>query len=121
MREARPALATEYAADALRHALEELQKAGLYGFKLGIETMGKVGQLGTLDEVLTLCKVDETVVPVVDFGHMNARERGGVFNTADDYKRVFDRIAAEKSAEAAERCIAIFRKSSIRQAAKSGI
>lgn len=104
------ALATEYAADALRHALEELQKAGLYGFKLGIETMGKVGQLGTLDEVLTLCKVDETVVPVMDFGHMNARERGGVFNTADDYKRVFDRIAAEKAPEAAERLHCHFSK-----------
>lgn len=102
--------ATEYAADALRHALEELQNAGLYGFKLGIETMGKVGQLGTLDEVLTLCKVDETVVPVVDFGHMNAREQGGVFNTADDYKRVFDRIAAEKAPEAAERLHCHFSK-----------
>ena len=96
--------------DALRHALEELQNAGLYGFKLGIETMGKVGQLGTLDEVLTLCKVDETVVPVVDFGHMNAREQGGVFNTADDYKRVFDRIAAEKAPEAAERLHCHFSK-----------
>ena len=96
------ALAVEYAADALRHALDELQKAGLYGYKLGVETMGKVGQLGTLDEGLALCKVDETVVPVVDFGHMNAREQGGVFNTSDDYKRVFDRIAAEKNPEAAE-------------------
>ena len=113
------ALATEYAADALRHALEELQKAGLYGFKLGIETMGKVGQLGTLDEVLTLCKVDETVVPVVDFGHMNARERGGVFNTTISV--CLTALRPKKRPKPPNSCIAIFRKSSIRQAAKSGI
>ena len=96
------AVAVDYAKGALRYALEQLDAAGLYGVKLGIETMGKVGQLGTLDEVLALCTVDETVVPVVDFGHMNAREQGGVFCSADDYKRVFDRIASEKSPEAAQ-------------------
>lgn len=102
--------AVEYAAEALRYALDRLHEAGLYGCKLGIETMGKVGQLGTLDEVLALCKLDETVVPVIDFGHMNARERGGVFTTADDYKRVFDRIAIEKSPEAADRLHCHFSK-----------
>lgn len=104
------ALAVEYATEALRYALEQLDKEGLYGYSLGIETMGKVGQLGTLDEVLTLCKLDKTIVPVVDFGHMNAREQGGVFQTADDYKRVFDRIAAEKSPEAADRLHCHFSK-----------
>ena len=54
--------------------------------------MGKVNQLGTLNEVLELCRIDESLVPVVDFGHMNARECGGVFNSADDYMRVFDKI-----------------------------
>ena len=95
-------LAVDYAKDALRHALSELDRAGLFGCKLGIETMGKVGQLGILDEVLELCGVDDCVVPVIDFGHMNAREQGGVFTCADDYKRVFDLIAARKSPEAAQ-------------------
>lgn len=96
------ALAVDYAKDALRYALEQLDALGLYGVKLGIETMGKVNQLGTLDEVLELCTVDKTIVPVVDFGHMNAREQGGVFVTEDDYKRVFDEIAKRKSPEAAQ-------------------
>ena len=64
--------------------------------------MGKVNQLGTLNEVLALCKADTTVVPVVDFGHMNAREQGGVFTNADDYKRVFDRISESCGAVVAE-------------------
>lgn len=68
---------------------------------VGIETMGKVNQLGTLDEVLELCKISSTFAPVVDFGHLNARDRG-VFYTVDDYKRVFDRISEELGGNYAE-------------------
>ena len=63
-----------------------------YGVKIGIETMGKINQLGTLDEVLELCRIDSAYVPVIDFGHLNARELGGFFITADDYLKVFDKI-----------------------------
>ena len=61
--------------------------------RLGIETMGKVNQLGTLCEVIEQCKVDRHFHPVVDFGHLNARDRGGVFADKDDYRRVFHTIA----------------------------
>jgi deoxyribonuclease-4 len=33
---------------------------------------------------------------------MHAREQGGVFMTADDYKRIFDEISKRKSPEAAQ-------------------
>ena len=83
--------------EAMRLSRDTLYKVieaiGDTDIKLGIETMGKVNQLGTLDEVIEQCKVDRHYVPVVDFGHMNARERGGLFTTADDYRRVFDKIA----------------------------
>ena len=95
-------VALEYACGALEYAISVLSDNGLYGFDLGIETMGKINQLGTLDEVLEMCKVDKTVVPVVDFGHMNAREHGGLFPTSDDYKRVFDKISSECGANVAE-------------------
>lgn len=61
--------------------------------RLGIETMGKVNQLGTLDEVLEQCRVAPIYTPVVDFGHLNARACGGAFPDRDSYRRVFDRIA----------------------------
>ena len=94
--------ASRLAKPALAYAIERLAENNLYGFKLGIETMGKINQFGTLDEVIDMCSVDKTVVPVVDFGHMNARELGGVFVTADDYKRVFDKIAEGVSPDAAQ-------------------
>ena len=56
------------------------------------ETMGKVNQLGSLDEVLALCTVDKRILPCIDFGHLNARD-GGVIKGKDDYLRIIDRIA----------------------------
>ena len=92
--------------EAMRLAADTLVRTAAsvntYGIKIGIETMGKVNQLGTLDEVLELCRIDSSFVPVVDFGHLNARNLGGVFNTSDDYLRVFDKISSRMDAYVAE-------------------
>ena len=96
--------AMSYASDTLYKLLESTET----DIHIGLETMGKLNQLGTLEEVLTLCKLDRRLYPVVDFGHLNCRGRfesgvfdglseptptGGVFVTADDYRAVFDKIA----------------------------
>ena len=91
--------AMRLAADTLVRTLSEVDT---YGIKIGLETMGKINQLGTLDEVIELCRIDKAFVPVVDFGHLNARNLGGVFNTADDYVRVFDKIDRIVGADAAQ-------------------
>lgn len=91
--------AMRLAADTLVRTLSEVET---YGIKLGLETMGKINQLGTLDEVLELCRIDSAFVPVVDFGHLNARDLGGVFTSADDYMRVFEKIEKAKGADVAE-------------------
>ncbi len=90
--------AMRLAADTLYKTLESVET---YGIGIGLETMGKINQLGTLDEVIELCKLSPKLVPVVDFGHLNARELGGVFNTADDYYRVFDKIGSQLGGEVA--------------------
>lgn len=88
------------ASDTIARTLEAIPDNGV---KIGLETMGKINQLGTLDEVIKLCKIDKTrLVPVVDFGHLNARDLGGVFCSADDYVRVFDKIASELDEEKAK-------------------
>ena len=81
--------------------VKTLSAVDTYGIKIGLETMGKINQLGTLDEVLELCRIDSAFVPVVDFGHLNARDLGGVFMTADDYLRVFDKIDRALGADVA--------------------
>ena len=70
--------------------------------RLGIETMGKVNQLGTLAEVIEQCKVAPIYAPVVDFGHLNARNLGDAFPDCDSYRRVFDTIACALGDDAAK-------------------
>ena len=60
---------------------------------LGIETMGKLNQLGTLEEVIEQCRVAPIFTPVVDFGHLYARSLGEAFPDIDSYRRVFNAIA----------------------------
>ena len=92
--------------EAMRLSADTLVRAAssidTYGIKIGLETMGKINQLGTLDEVLELCRIDSCFVPVVDFGHLNARDLGGVFKTSDDYLRVFDKISSRMDSYIAE-------------------
>ena len=79
-----------------KDTLEKVVEAvGETSIRLGIETMGKVNQLGTLAEVIEQCKVAPIYAPVVDFGHLNARNIGGLFPDVDSYRRVFDQIGTE--------------------------
>ena len=83
--------ALDLAIDTMKKAISALDEAGLSHVHICPETMGKVNQLGTLDEVLELCKIDERLIPCIDFGHLNARDLG-YFKTKEDYKVVFEKI-----------------------------
>ncbi len=52
------------------------------------ETMGKLGQIGTVEEIAALSAIDRVFVPTVDFGHVNAREQGSLKTEADYGKRL---------------------------------
>ena len=80
------------ASDTLRRTLEAVCPTDIH---IGLETMGKINQLGTLEEVIELCRIDPHLYPVVDFGHMNARNIGGYFTDVDSYRAVFDKIGRE--------------------------
>ena len=94
--------ALEKALDTMRRAVEALDEAGFADMTLCPETMGKVGQLGTLDEVLALCGVDERITPCIDFGHLNARTLGGIQSKAD-YAAILDRMSEALGDERARR------------------
>ena len=83
--------ALEKALDTLKRAQDALDEAGFAEITLCPETMGKIGQLGTLEEVLALCGVDRRITPCIDFGHLNARTLGGIRSKAD-YAAILNRI-----------------------------
>ncbi|MBR7070774.1 MAG: TIM barrel protein [Clostridia bacterium] len=79
------------ALDTMKKALRALDEENLSHIHLCPETMGKVNQLGTLEEVMALCALDERLIPCIDFGHLNARDMG-YFKTMAEYRHVFDTI-----------------------------
>lgn len=52
------------------------------------ETMGKYAQIGTVEEITEICKIDKIYVPTVDFGHVNSREGGSLKSKEDFIKRL---------------------------------
>lgn len=83
--------ALELAKDTLKRAYQALDEQNLGHIHLCPETMGKVNQLGTLEEVLELCLIDERLIPCIDFGHLNARTFGKL-NSFKAVKEVFDKM-----------------------------
>lgn len=86
--------ALELACDTMRRALDALDAEGLGDVHICPETMGKVNQLGSLSEVMALCRLDERLIPCIDFGHLNARDQG-YFKSLADYRTVFDTMENE--------------------------
>ena len=81
--------ALDIALKSLREVIKACDGAGFAHITLCPETMGKINQLGDLDEVLELCTLDGRLLPCVDFGHLYARSLG-----ADDGAEAMERMLA---------------------------
>lgn len=86
-----PGVALQLAKETLRQTLRTLHAQQFHEIRLCLETMGRVSYLGTLDEILELCLLDESFLPCIDFGHLNARTQGGL-RAFSDFAAVFDRM-----------------------------
>ncbi len=86
--------ALELAKDTMKKALKAVDEAGFSHIHLCPETMGKINQLGNLYEVMELCKLDDRLIPCIDFGHLNARDKG-IIKTKEDYEKILDTIENE--------------------------
>ncbi len=86
--------ALELAKDTLYRSLEAAEKAGYGEIYICPETMGKVNQLGTVEEVIALCKMSDRLIPTVDFGHVNAQTRGGL-KEKSDFAAVLDALGSK--------------------------
>lgn len=82
---------TAMAKETLRLAIDTLDQEGLSDIIICPETMGKINQLGDLDEIMEFCLLDDRMIPCIDFGHLNARTLGGLA-TADHYGAILDTI-----------------------------
>ncbi len=80
-------------ADCIRvcaRARAALDDAGFSHIRLCPETMGRPSQIGTLEEILILCKADERMIPTIDFGHLHAAGKGCMTDEA-----AFERVIGQ--------------------------
>lgn len=61
-----------------------IEERGFTDMKFCPETMGKIAQIGTIEEITHFCTLADFYYPTVDFGHVNAREQGSL-KTKEDY------------------------------------
>lgn len=73
------------------------------------ETMGKIAQIGTVEEVAALCEIDQVFAPCVDFGHVNARGQG-CLKTEEDFEKILMLLTERLGRERMERLHVHFSK-----------
>ena len=83
--------------------------AGYSDLLLCPETMGKINQLGDLEEVLELCTAADGLLPCVDFGHLYARSLGAL-EGEEATEAMLDRMEAVLGTEWAARFHSHFSK-----------
>ncbi len=85
------ATALRYALKILGETVELADAAGFGDVHICPEVLGKHNQLGTIEEIMEMCRVDERIIPTIDFGHVHARGLGRL-NSEEDFADVIDII-----------------------------
>lgn len=73
----------------IKNLISILDEKGYKDFLLCPETMGKHGQIGTVEEIAKICVIDDRIIPTIDFGHVNSFGLGSL-KTEKDYEEVFN-------------------------------
>ncbi len=84
-----PETATQSVIDGLNRCREIMDDEGIKDVTLGIETMGKTGQWGTLPEIAEVMRSVDGTAPVLDVAHTHARFHGRL-KTEQDCRDLLD-------------------------------
>ena len=76
---------------ALKEVVATMKSLGIRNVKLGPETMGRVFQIGSLNEILAICEEVEQTQLVIDWSHMHARLKGR-FRKIADFRDVVEAV-----------------------------
>ena len=87
--------------EAIKEVVEVMKNLVIKNVKLGPETMGKLSQFGSLNEILSLCEQVEQTQPVIDWGHLHARCKG-CFKTIEHFRKVVEEIEERLGTDAAK-------------------
>ena len=87
-----PSKAMNQAIDDGSDMISYLEENG-YSCRLGFVTSGREKVFGSLEEILTLVEEVPQIMPIIDFGHIHAREHG-ILRKKEAYQSIFDQTIA---------------------------
>ena len=86
--------------NALKDVVQTMNNLGIQNVKLGPETMGKVSQVGSIAEVLSICEQVERTQLVIDWSHLHARHQGK-FRKVEDFREIVETVERRLGTEVA--------------------
>jgi len=76
-----------------------MSSKGIKNVWLGPETTGKTSQVGSVDEIITICKEVGNARPVIDWAHIHARSKGTYITCIDHVIEVIEKVERELGSE----------------------
>ena len=89
------------------HKINEILNGLNLKLKIGIETTGKVKDVGSLEDVLEIAKRATSSEPVLNFAHIHARGSGAL-RSENDFKQVIDTVRRELGSTAIQNPYMLF-------------
>lgn len=59
-----------------------------------LENLGKLSQIGTIEDICRLCGLTDNFIPCIDFGHLHGRTLGKFLNNKEEFESVFNQLYA---------------------------
>jgi deoxyribonuclease IV len=77
--------------ESIRELILKIETLDIKKYTFSPETTGKKSQIGTLDEIVSLCQLFDNFTPTIDFAHLYARSNGSI-KTKNDYEKIFEKL-----------------------------
>jgi len=71
------------------HKINEITGELRVKSKIGIETTGRPGELGSIENVVSICRKTTGTEPVINWAHVHARS-AGYLRSQDDFKKIIE-------------------------------
>jgi len=85
-----PRMPQDQATKLVVHKLNEITNNMRLKFKIGVETTGRMNQVGTIEDVLDIIERTVGTEPVLNWAHIHARGTGALRSQAD-FRRIIDK------------------------------
>jgi deoxyribonuclease-4 len=76
------------------HKVNEVVNEMRTRMKIGIETTGKIDELGSVEDVIDMVKRTTRTEPILNWAHIHGRDRG-LLTHESDFRRIIDKVRAE--------------------------